>query len=270
MLSISTSFNFNIKIKDQLPMIREAGFTHVCLGGKPEHTGYLDKKGIVELKKLLDDNNLKVCTVHAPFPREFALSCLDEEISFKSMDLLKRCIDSSLYLNAGALTFHPLNEEQPFSDKSKEILITRIYQLLEYIGYEKLYLTIENLPSQAAREIAIYALEHVTHEKLKFCFDTSHDNLIPPSFEILKQFGNRLFSTHISDNYGKGDDHLLPFMGTYDWERFAEVFPAESFKGVFLLETDMTPSEFHNPRTFLEEAYKRGCRLKKMAGLSID
>ena len=35
--------------------------------------------------------------------------------------------------------------------------------------------------------------------------------------------GNRLIATHVQDNYGVVDDHLLPYLGNVEWETNYEI-----------------------------------------------
>jgi sugar phosphate isomerase/epimerase len=50
------------------------------------------------------------------------------------------------------------------------------------------------------------------------CFDIGHAHIeegVGPSFEAMK---DHLVSSHIHDNHGDKDEHLLPFDGTIDWD----------------------------------------------------
>ena len=56
---------------------------------------------------------------------------------------------------------------------------------------------------------------------------------------------------------------MLPFEGSYDWDRFCKVFPCDTFGGIFLLEVEMRESAYKTPAEFLSEALKRGEKLRK-------
>ncbi len=83
---------------------------------------------------------------------------------------------------------------------------------------------------------------------------------------ILRRYGRRIITTHISDNRREHDDHMLPFEGTYDWDQFAQAFARVKFNGVFLLEVEMRESAFKDPREFLKQAYERGQILLERTG----
>lgn len=44
-ISISTCFDYDVPIESQLPLVAEAGFTHVSLGAREPHSKYLSQDG---------------------------------------------------------------------------------------------------------------------------------------------------------------------------------------------------------------------------------
>ncbi|MFA5031725.1 MAG: sugar phosphate isomerase/epimerase family protein [bacterium] len=264
MLSIGTTFNYDIPLKTQLPMIKAAGFTHISLGGgNLEHSGYLNITGQRNLKEMIQDSGLKICSIHAPF-KDVDVSSPEKSISLNAMDLLKRCIDSALFLGAKTIIFHPVSISRVDSiEDRKEILLKQVYSLLEYIGKKDIQLAIENLPSGLINDLVYFSLDRIDNSKYGLCYDSSHDNLLSEPLTILGKYGNRLFTTHISDNRGEKDDHILPFEGTFKWDEFTKVFHKIGFEGIFLLEVEMRRSAFQKPQEFLNEAFKRAQILLK-------
>ena len=80
--SISTTFDYSVPLSEQLPMIRKAGFTHVSFGMDYTHSGLLDEKSWDGLRKLLQENDLLVDTVHG--------YDLDREDSLEKNEILAR------------------------------------------------------------------------------------------------------------------------------------------------------------------------------------
>ncbi len=54
--------------------------------------------------------------------------------------------------------------------------------------------------------------------------------------ELLKRFGDRLKHVHLSDNKGRGDDHLAIGAGTIDWKRELKVLKTTGYDGTITLE----------------------------------
>ena len=72
------------------------------------------------------------------------------------------------------------------------------------------------------------------------CWDFGHAHLMGiDQREALRYMGSRLKATHVADNSGKNDDHILPFMGTIDWRSILPVLGEIDYGG------DLT-FEIHN------------------------
>jgi len=59
---------------------------------------------------------------------------------------------------------------------------------------------------------------------VKLCFDAGHAHLdggVPSALETAREL---LVTTHLHDNRGERDDHLLPYEGTIDWSDAASRF----------------------------------------------
>lgn len=59
----------------------------------------------------------------------------------------------------------------------------------------------------------------IQSDYLKFCYDTGHHNAFAKDRNFLAEFGKRLYFTHIHDNDGKSDSHLLPLDGNIDFAK---------------------------------------------------
>jgi len=261
-LSIGTTFNYAIPLKEQLPRIKAAGFTHVSLGGGDiEHSGYLSAAGQKNLKALLADYDIRVCSVHAPFRSNVDISSPDLVPAKAALALLKKCVDAAEALSAGTVIFHPGPDQAGNPKRRKEILVSQVVKLIGHIGPRDIKLAAENLRGDILNEILSHSLDIILNPKYGLCYDTSHDNLTSRPMGLLLMYGQRLVSTHISDNRGEKDDHLLPFEGVIDWKKFSGIFARIKFSGPFLLEVEMRESAYKDPDEFLRQAYARGQKL---------
>lgn len=261
MISIGTCFNYDMPIEEQIPLIKDAGFSHVSLGADDKHTGYLDPAGIKELKTLVRNNGLKICSIHTPLSMEMDLSSVDKEVAAKTLEVYEKCIDAAEFLDAEMIIFHPIGFADDIHEERKNILVEQVRSMLEYVGNRNIKLALENLSYPHSLEILHHCFDSITDDRLGFCYDSSHDNLTPLPLKILEQYGGRLIKTHISDNYGSYDDHNLPFDGTYDWDEFYRVFAGVGFKGIFLLEVEMKQGRDESVAEFLREAYEIGKKI---------
>jgi len=270
-LSIGTTFNYAISLKEQLPRIKAAGFTHISLGGGDlSHSGYLDAGRRKDLRYQLADNGIRICSIHAPFRVGVDISAPEPGPAQAALDLYKQCIDAAEELAAAAVIFHPGPDRTGDDVRRKNTLTGQVIKLAEYIGARNIKLAVENLRNEVLNGALCYSLDMIRSPKYGLCFDTSHDNLTSRPREILKKYGDRMIAIHVSDNNGRADDHILPYEGRIDWGKFCEIFARIDYAGVFLLEVEMRESVFKDPDEFLRQAYTRGKKLLDLAGKGAD
>lgn len=70
------------------------------------------------------------------------------------------------------------------------------------------------------------------------CWDFGHANLTGENqCAALRKMGKRLKATHVADNYGLNDDHMLPFVGTVPWTEIMPVLYEIGYENDFTYET---------------------------------
>ncbi|MRR09564.1 sugar phosphate isomerase/epimerase [bacterium] len=266
-LSIGTTFNWDIPLDRQMALCARAGFTHLSIGaGNPGHSGYLTVAGRQRMLRLLATHGMGVCSVHAPMDREADISSQDVASARRGLDDVRRSIEAALSLHAGVVVIHPSNSEAGNPEQKKMVLTEQVIRLLELIQGEPVRLAVENLPPAPTIMMLSYSLDTIAAPQYGFCYDSSHDNLSARPCSILEQHGHRLIATHISDNRGMRDDHMLPYEGRVNWDDFCRVFSAIDFNGIFLLEVEMRESAYQNADEFVREAYRRGMTLLQRSG----
>jgi len=71
----------------------------------------------------------------------------------------------------------------------------------------------------ATTEELIDLVDTLNDPMVGICWDFGHANLVGIDQNIsLRKIGKRLKATHISDNNGVKDEHLLPFYGNIEWD----------------------------------------------------
>lgn len=95
----------------------------------------------------------------------------------------------------------------------------------------------------AAPHELIEFLDGMNHTALGITLDTSHANVqrldVPA---VVREFGAKLWCTHISDNDGSGDQHRTPGGGKMDWPAIVSALKEIGYAGDFNLEI---PGERH-------------------------
>jgi sugar phosphate isomerase/epimerase len=71
---------------------------------------------------------------------------------------------------------------------------------------------------------------------LKVCFDSGHAHLDGNALEAVEILRGLIASTHLHDNAGTKDDHLLPGEGKVAWEKLIPALRRQSSEVALLLE----------------------------------
>lgn len=88
------------------------------------------------------------------------------------------------------------------------------------------------------------------------CWDFGHARLMDiDQREALRYMGKRLKATHVADNNGLKDDHILPFQGDIDWRGILPVLHEIGYEGDLTYEihcsTSRLPDELVDPMASL-------------------
>jgi sugar phosphate isomerase/epimerase len=261
-ISIGTTFNYDISLREQLPLIARAGFRFVSLGARVGHSDYLAVSGQKRIQKLVARHGIGVCSIHTPFAKNIDISSPDARKISRTIDCYKRCVDAAQRLGARIVIFHPTAYMQfDDLDTRKRVIADNVNRLLDFSRGADISLAIENEHFAPANEILRFSLDTIPDSRFGFCYDTSHDNLTPRPLRIFRRYAQRLLTTHIADNRGEQDDHMLPYEGCFPWPGFCRAFSKIHFKGIPLLEVEMRESAFDSAGEFLQEAFARGQRL---------
>ncbi len=261
-----SGFDYSLDFSKSLTLIRDAGFEITALGAWAAHSGHDTAEGRRRIQKLLTENKLSLCSVHAPSPAGDRLFSLDAEERANALRACRTAIDTARELDGKTVVLHLGKCDAGLTDEEccRRIEAGRqsVAELAEYSASCNIKLALENGQSAEYDIVLACFLDEFKAEHIGFCYDSGHENVKGSGFNMLRAFGQRLFVTHIHDNTGV-DSHTLPFEGNIDWEKFKSVFHSLNYAGDFLLEADMKNSEFKEHSVFLAQAMQRAKQLLK-------
>lgn len=254
-------FGYHLPLEERLGLIAGAGFDSTCLWlGREEE---LVARGNADrMPSLARDAGLKIDNVHASFERcNFLWSESQEE-----SEIIKREYRAALsFCNShsiGKLVVHVARGTTP-PPQTDEGLKT-LGELVSYAEDRDLILALENT---ARPDYIDFVFSNLQSSHLGFCYDSSHDFLKGQSQGgILKKWGYLLVTTHLSDNKGESDDHMMPEDGQIDWSKIADGFSSTTYTGPLILEVYPGDSYNRAAEEFLSVAYERAVRLRKILG----
>ena len=91
------------------------------------------------------------------------------------------------------------------------------------------------------------------------CLDYGHAHLMGDLGEAIETLSGHLWTTHVHDNGGKRDDHLVPFAGSIDWDAAMMETQKIGYDGMLMFEV----ADTGDPVDVLERCVKARERLEK-------
>ncbi len=201
-------------------------------------------------KEELDSLGMTADQSHAPFYRYRKAE--DYRISEYREEMIRRSIVASGILGTKAITFHSIMADPKDAALNARANLEYFKPHLELAAKCGVSVAIENmfgkrLPDgrrgyryHASLEELIELTDRLKQDfdNVGICWDTGHANEMgEDQGTCLRRIGKRLIATHINDNYGEKDDHLLPWLGTVDWEAVMNGLREIGYQGSFSFET---------------------------------
>jgi len=251
-ISISTCFAYNIPIEEQVPIISEAGFTHISLGQNRSHFDYMLKENRRKLLKLLSKYYLRIDTIHGP------------EADIVNEDELTSIAEAAIALEAPVVVLHagPFD----FTKDQLDLRLNEVRRRCRQIGVISrqtgITFALENVMPGPATELVKRIILESDVADIGFCYDSSHDQIGGPhSFDLLLELRDRLRAVHLSDRVKEFVDHVIPGEGFIHWDSLCSILRASKLTFPLLLEVMIMHSSEKDPVRFLNLAFNSGRKL---------
>ena len=124
------------------------------------------------------------------------------------------------------------------------VRVERLGVLCDHVRDAGLSICLENVPNCPEVDDLLAIITAVGRDNLGICLDTGHLNMASgDQVGFIRGAGAYLRATHLADNEGLKDQHLMPYeRGTVDWPAVMGALGAIGYRGLANLET---PGESH-------------------------
>jgi sugar phosphate isomerase/epimerase len=248
-IGVATGLFYERDVLEILAPIKEAGYDVVEIWAGPQkwgeytHFNWQKEYRVHALSVCLKVLGLKVSSLHAPFSDTLDISNPNELRRQFAVNETLRSLEVLKYLGGEYLVVHPASNDSSLRDRDLHFKQSRksleeITLCLQDLG---LKMAVENqlphiLGGDAQTLLAL--IDGLPPSQVGICFDTSHANMyygqsVDTTYRAL---AHRVFTLHLSDNYGRADDHFVIGDGNVNWHALGDAFKEKNFNGVFMME----------------------------------
>ena len=200
------------------------------------HFDYCSAEQGRELASWLAGNNLTLHSIHSPTHRDFQLtresgvplSISDPERIRRqeAVDEIKRALDLVEYVPFRYCVQHVARLRDVPDERRWDAAFSSLENLSLFARHRGITLALENTPGEMATPSNLkHFIESTRLTSLKLCFDSGHANLEGDLAAGLETARGLIATTHLHDNRGERDDHLLPYQGNIDWDATIPALP---------------------------------------------
>lgn len=252
------ALNFPIKpVLAEIDRIADLGFDYLELAMDPPMAHHASLYAArTDIRQALKDSGLDlICHL----PTFVSIADLTPSIRQASVEEMCHSLQTAQALGAEKVVCHPgavrgmghfvPDVARGYGLESLEVIIRLATDLA-------LVLCIENMfPGYGAYyEADEYAVLFDRYPELRMTLDTGHAHIGAVDGRRLKRFverfGHRVDHVHISDNSGRGDEHLPPGMGSIDFQWLVKSLKSAGFNATVTFEVFTgNPTDLENSRT---------------------
>jgi sugar phosphate isomerase/epimerase len=239
--------------RDHLVHSAAHGFEEVELFATRPHFDYRHPEAIDELVEWLSDTRLVLHSVHAPAFEGFAggqpvgilssassvearrRAALDEASA--ALAIARRIPLEFLVAHVGVPTPMAVS-----GDNHRDAARRTVEELAALARDHGVRLALEVIPNELS---SATALVHLIEDQLEgldvgVCLDFGHAHMMGDVVDAIETLSGHLWTTHVHDNRGQSDDHLVPYAGSIDWEAAMMGMQKIGYDGTVLFEVGDT------------------------------
>jgi sugar phosphate isomerase/epimerase len=261
--------------REHLLEIAAHGFDSIELFATRTHFDYHNPSMVANLQQWLAESGLALHAVHAPVGHSFSAGRWGQRLTLAASDADRRAsalaeAEQALYIARripfGVFVAHlglPRTEHPTAEDNSRDAArrsINELGRLAEPLGVG---LAIEVIPNELSRAGSlVHFVEDVLDQPVGICLDFGHAHMDGDLIEAIETVSGHLVTTHVHDNRGRTDEHLVPFEGSIDWPAALTAIQKIGYDGTLLLEVAARGSS--SSKETLQKARRARARMEQL------
>lgn len=260
--------------REHLVHIAAHGFDAVEVFATRAHFDYHDTQAITCLAEWLSDTQVAFHSMHAPICEgmragkwigSFSNAARDESRRQAAVAETRAALEVARSIPYRYLVVHlgmPTVEQMPAGDNQPDTARRSIEDIAALAADVKVRVAIEVIPNPLSSAATLVSLieEQLEGLDVGICLDYGHAHLMGDLGDAIETMSGHLSTTHVHDNGGARDDHLVPFAGTIDWDAAMMGTQKIGYDGVLMFEV----ADTGDPIEVLKRSVNARERLEKM------
>jgi sugar phosphate isomerase/epimerase len=249
--------------RDHLAEIARYGFEAIEVFATRTHFDYHDDGAIAALAEWLSETGLVLNSVHAPITASmrqgkggegFSNALADNAARQAAVRETEAALQIARRIPFNVLVVHlgtPAASSRPGDNNRTAAFRSAadICRLAEPLGVRVALEVLQNDLSTTAELVSLLEEDlDVAHAGI--CMDFGHAHLLGDVADAVETAAEHLIATHVHDNHRRADEHLVPFMGTINWDMALMTMQKIGYEGTYLMELANTGT----PQAVLEDA----------------
>ncbi|MEP6782353.1 MAG: sugar phosphate isomerase/epimerase family protein [Acidobacteriota bacterium] len=259
--------------RDHLVEIAAHGFEAIEIFALRDHFDYRDRRAAIALAEWLDDTRLRLHSMHAPIAAKYAggkwldgmtIAAADESRRKHAVGEFMAVLEVAAAVPYSTMVVH-CGVPDPFgtdADSHRGSLVRSLEELSPVAQRYGVRLAIEVIPNPLSTPSALVDLieSDIDASGLGICMDVGHARLMGDVVDAIEACSGHVITTHLHDNRGRQDDHLVPGKGVIDWDATALSFQKVGYDGAWMFELAVAADR----KAILEQAAKARDRFESL------
>lgn len=265
--------------RDHLVEIAAHGFDAVEVFALQSHFDYRDRRAMIALAEWLDDTRLRLNSFHAPIAKALAggtwhdsvtLGAADEPRRKQAVEEFQAVLEVATVLPYKFLVVHA-GVPDPYGkpgENTHASLLRSLQELSLTANRVGVRIAVEVIPNALSTPTALVDMleDELELPALGICMDVGHARILGDVVEAIETCSGHVITTHLHDNDGTNDSHLVPGQGVIDWGAAMLAFQKVGYEGAWIFELAMTAER----RPVLERAAKARERFESLLTIGDD
>jgi sugar phosphate isomerase/epimerase len=258
--------------RDHLAQIASYGFEAIELFATRSHFDYHDESAIGMLAEWLAETGLALNSVHAPIAASMTNGQWGEGYSNAVADNARRqaavreaevALQIARRIPFDVLVVHlgtPTSKSHP-GDNNRASAFRSADDICRAAGPLGIRIAFEVIPNELSTAASLVTMLEMDLDApdAGICLDFGHAHLMGDVPDAVETAAEHLIATHVHDNGGREDEHLVPYLGSIHWDMALMTMQKIGYDGTYLMEL----ASARAPAPVLEEARRARQRFER-------